>query len=124
MPDRRVSIQPGALFAEALGTEPCDAAAAAAAAAAKKPGRTNLTPNPNTPTIPARPTTEVGRQVIPFKRIALTDLMVQIPKSCESKTLASALDVSRTCCVDSGSGSGWGGASPNTLVLCKVGVAL
>lgn len=38
------------------------------------------------------PKTGVARQVIPFKRLALTDIVIKVPKSARQKTLVKAWD--------------------------------
>ena len=42
------------------------------------------------------PKTGVARQVIPFKRVALTDLTVKIPKNARQKTLCKAWEEEKT----------------------------
>merc|ERR1711871_1506596 len=41
------------------------------------------------------PKTGVARQVIPFKRLALTDIVIKVPKSARQKTLVKAWDAKK-----------------------------
>ena len=41
------------------------------------------------------PKTGVARQVIPFKRLALTDIVIKVPKSARQKTLVKAWDAAK-----------------------------